>query len=112
MNKKIYEIEFFINFYGSLNVVDWGKMKYGANDAGTWQRIFSEATRGFNEVYDVKLRLKILSEHRLNVDNSKNIYFFFHLKLRWNMKNMKSFVAFKNRSLNPIKAKFIIRQYL
>lgn len=40
MNKKIYEIEFFINFYGSLNAVDWGKMNYGANDAGTCPRIY------------------------------------------------------------------------
>lgn len=38
MNKKIYEIEFFRNFYGSLNAVDWGKMNYGANDAGTCLR--------------------------------------------------------------------------
>lgn len=40
MNGKIYEIEFFVNFYGSLNVVDWSEMSYGANGAaGTCLRL-------------------------------------------------------------------------
>lgn len=37
--KKIYEIEFFINFYGSLNVVDGSMMNNGANGVGTCRRM-------------------------------------------------------------------------
>lgn len=36
MNEKIYEIEFFINFYGSLNVVDWKRDELWSQwEAGT-----------------------------------------------------------------------------
>lgn len=47
---KIYEIEFFISFYGTLNVVDWSTMNYGTDgDAGMCRGILEQHKLGRRE---------------------------------------------------------------